>query len=320
MEKQIKINSVRILPMSEYEFTDYADNSIKGIQNRFFKDELRKSNGKFLFVKKGILIKKTEYKCLVLFQYKKHVIASAILNESKRDNPKKGYKGTYYFDSNTIEVFNPIGENRIKTIWKQFKKFNQAKRRLDPKQLHKLTEFNQSRYISYLKNLYQLKESIIKDEDDLFQTQVQLTKDTDGSETIDKPLKVKTKKRISIFSYPRDPRKAKNSLKKAEYKCEINNNHKTFIARLTNQKYTEAHHIIPIELQDKFNQSLDVEANIASLCSTCHNQIHKGLPNEIIKMIKLLYKKRVDRLEICKINTTKNGQDALKFILDIIAN
>ena len=36
------------------------------------------------------------------------------------------------------------------------------------------------------------------------------------------------------------------------------------------RNYVEAHHLIPMGFQDDFSKSIDVEANIISLCTYCH--------------------------------------------------
>jgi len=51
--------------------------------------------------------------------------------------------------------------------------------------------------------------------------------------------------------------------------------------------------LIPMAYTDKFKFSLDVEENIISLCSNCHNQLHYGKGTEIL--LKKLYD---DRKEI----------------------
>lgn len=45
---------------------------------------------------------------------------------------------------------------------------------------------------------------------------------------------------------------------------------------------------------EQFNVSLDVEENIVSLCSNCHNQIHYGADAD--KLIEKLYEERKDAL------------------------
>lgn len=82
--------------------------------------------------------------------------------------------------------------------------------------------------------------------------------------------------------------------------CEFDSCHKTFIRKNSDINYTEAHHLIPLEYQKCFDYSLDVEANIVSLCSNCHNQIHYGKDAEIL--IEKLYKMRKTELEKCSID------------------
>ena len=58
--------------------------------------------------------------------------------------------------------------------------------------------------------------------------------------------------------------------------------------------YTEPHHLIPMAYSDKFESSLDVEENIVSLCSNCHNQLHYGKGFEFL--LENLYNKRKEYL------------------------
>ncbi|WP_060207226.1 HNH endonuclease [Sporosarcina koreensis] len=95
-------------------------------------------------------------------------------------------------------------------------------------------------------------------------------------------------------SYPRDRKVAMNALIRANHKCEIDVEHPSFLRRSTNTSYAEPHHLIPMASQNEFEHSLDVEANIVSLCSNCHNQIHYGLGSDIL--IEVLYKERKDEL------------------------
>ena len=105
------------------------------------------------------------------------------------------------------------------------------------------------------------------------------------------PKKKKSPTKISSSKvYPRDSNTALNALKIAEYKCEINSKHPTFIRKKNNLPYTEPHHLIPMAYSDNFDFSLDIEENIISLCSNCHNQIHYGTDVETI--LRPLYEKR----------------------------
>lgn len=95
--------------------------------------------------------------------------------------------------------------------------------------------------------------------------------------------------------YKRDKKKAINALKKANHKCEVDIEHPTFIRKNSNQPYTEPHHLIPLSFSDSFEVSLDVEENIVSLCSNCHNQLHYG--RDIRDILQYLYEQRKELLE-----------------------
>ena len=98
----------------------------------------------------------------------------------------------------------------------------------------------------------------------------------------------------------------------ANYCCEVDFNHVTFIRKSNNKNYTEAHHLIPLNRQfdKKFeNVSLDCPANIVSLCSNCHNLLHYGKDKETILFN--LYNKHYERLKRSGIDIT--FQELLSF-------
>lgn len=98
----------------------------------------------------------------------------------------------------------------------------------------------------------------------------------------------------AMVKYKRDKTMAIGALEKAEYRCEYDKDHESFISRKTNKPYMEAHHLIPMEFQHRFIDSIDREENIICLCSRCHNEIHYGVDREII--IKKLFKQRKETL------------------------
>ena len=104
-----------------------------------------------------------------------------------------------------------------------------------------------------------------------------------------------------------------NAFKIANYKCEVDKNHTSFISRKTNQQYLEAHHLIPLFLQDNFSWSLDVESNIVSLCPNCHKLLHLAKDDERFKIIKLLLNNRRERLKNSHLHI--NFEDLKKLIL-----
>lgn len=96
-------------------------------------------------------------------------------------------------------------------------------------------------------------------------------------------------------AYPRDRKVAMNALAHADYRCEIDREHPTFIRKHSNCRYTEPHHLVPMAYQDRYLYSLDREQNIVSLCSHCHNEIHYG--SDAQRLIRALYDQRKEQLE-----------------------
>lgn len=103
-----------------------------------------------------------------------------------------------------------------------------------------------------------------------------------------------------VTVFPRDRQTALNALAHAHFVCEIDGDHPTFIRKHSERTYTEPHHLIPLSYQDQFNVSLDVEENIVSLCSNCHNEIHYGRNAD--KLIRRLYEVRRDALTMVGID------------------
>lgn len=85
-------------------------------------------------------------------------------------------------------------------------------------------------------------------------------------------------------------------LELAEYKCEINANHESFIAERNKKPYMEGHHAIPMRFQARFKHSLDVYANIVCLCPLCHRKIHYGISDDRFPLLDQIYYSRSDRL------------------------
>lgn len=107
-------------------------------------------------------------------------------------------------------------------------------------------------------------------------------------------------------TWPRNASIAANSIIHSNYKCTFDNNHISFTSNKTKMPYMEPHHLIPLSEQSRFSVSLDVEANIVSLCSNCHNCVHYGIDEERLLILKQLYECRRDRLAKCGINISLN--------------
>lgn len=111
--------------------------------------------------------------------------------------------------------------------------------------------------------------------------------------------KTNTKTKQTLKQTSRDTLVKKRALEKANYKCELNPNHQTFINKSNGKPYVLGHHLIPLEFEYLFPYSLDIEANIVSLCSLCHDEIHHGINYK--ELIDKLYKQRKDDLKKCGI-------------------
>lgn len=108
--------------------------------------------------------------------------------------------------------------------------------------------------------------------------------------------------RNNIRIYPRSSKTAMNVLVCAKFLCEVDCSHPSFIRKKNNQNYVEPHHLVPMQYSNQFEVSLDVEENIVSLCSNCHNQLHYGRDYE--ELLRKLYDKRKDLLKQVGIDIT----------------
>lgn len=121
------------------------------------------------------------------------------------------------------------------------------------------------------------------------------------------PVPNKTMSSPNTEKYLRDSKIAKEALILAEYKCEADPTHLTFISPITGENFVEAHHLIPISYQNDFKYSLDVPGNIISLCPNCHREIHHGVNEDKANMIRTFYEKRKEILRVFGINEELNN-------------
>lgn len=112
---------------------------------------------------------------------------------------------------------------------------------------------------------------------------------------VDEPKTLVEVTNSSSEKYKRDPSVVINALARAGYQCEGECDYRLFLKKDGIHNYTEAHHLIPLMYQKHFMYSLDVEANVVSLCPMCHRLLHYGFDKQ--KLLKKLYQKRSDRLD-----------------------
>lgn len=104
--------------------------------------------------------------------------------------------------------------------------------------------------------------------------------------------------------YPRDSFAKEYTKKIAHYKCECDLSHTTFISENDGHQYMEAHHLIPMNAQDHFENSIDFYDNMISLCPTCHRRIHLAEKEDRKHMIEHFYNLRKDKYKAHGIEIT----------------
>ena len=82
----------------------------------------------------------------------------------------------------------------------------------------------------------------------------------------------------------------------AHFLCECDSSHTSFTSKATFLRYVEGHHLIPLQQQDLFPYSLDVYANVVSLCPNCHRLLHLAIKTEKRYYLDRLFDERKARL------------------------
>lgn len=121
-------------------------------------------------------------------------------------------------------------------------------------------------------------------------------RDDFGKMDVPMPAIAEEPKSYEIRHWARSDILREQTLIVADYHCEMDARHQTFIAERTHKPYMESHHAIPIHLQGRFPYSLDIYANLLCLCPVCHRKIHYGLRNERREMLYEIYEKRHERM------------------------
>lgn len=140
----------------------------------------------------------------------------------------------------------------------------------------------------------------------------------DGFENIHEQIKsmdieipIANKQIVTINTWKRSSIIKMQSIESAGYKCEINSNHKTFTAKRTGKPYMEGHHALPMKYQNRFQNSLDIYANVICLCPTCHRRLHYGVESEKMNVVDKIYYDRSDRLDASGIKIGKEEFESL---------
>jgi hypothetical protein len=146
--------SVRLLPMSSTEDPELQGQTSREVRDGFFLQTLP-LHGNYNYHRRGIDAPKGT---IVLFQHTAQIIASAVyLGRTQFDVPRedKGreYSGCLHFDPDSVLTFRPLDGERIRSIWPDFKGFNQSSQELHPP----------SAYLTFAASLSEIKRPILPD-------------------------------------------------------------------------------------------------------------------------------------------------------------
>ena len=97
---------------------------------------------------------------------------------------------------------------------------------------------------------------------------------------LDGEILVGEKETTSSVRWKRSGIIKKQVIEMADYLCEMDREHTTYISEVTKHPYMEGHHVIPMFLQERFNTSLDIYANVVCLCPACYRLLHYGIKSE----------------------------------------
>jgi len=229
--------AIRVLPVSreDPEIDSYPD--VGALQQGFFLQKFRNRtrDGRFHYKTKGL---QTDPGTLVLFQFEREIIASAIFVKGLRRSIKEGgtfYKGVLYFDVDSIRVFDPVPWETVCHIWPNAKSPSHVKYDLEPS---RYTEFEKE-----LRNVRFVGDSIAL--------------------ANDMPDEFPERKESVQHLLIRDTKKALKIKKDYDYTCQVCGQR----LEIHGAPYAEAHHLKPLGGIHGGPDSVD---NILCLCPNHH--------------------------------------------------
>lgn len=257
--------------------------AVPGSQNIKRWSKLRTDDGMLVYTKEGF----TYYAKVLCTTHNKEV-AEQIWG---KDNDGRTWEYIYFLkDLRKInipkEVFSAFFGYKINFTPQGFSNIDKDK-----------LSIRMKRYANIDRLIEELNNEFILSEEDLEENNFQTSLESDFSKIpIDSPEVKKPRKQPRVMNglkaWPRDAKISKIALKKAEFKCEIDPSHITFVSDASKELYVESHHLIPMKFQNDFTTSIDTESNIVALCPLCHRRIHLARKKEKKELLKLLYNKR----------------------------
>lgn len=142
--------------------------------------------------------------------------------------------------------------------------------------------------------------------------------DAQYQDSIDEHSQIRITSLAARDIYLRDRGIALRRLELSGYSCEYDAGHSLFISRATGKPYLEAHHLIPMSLQNTSDISLDNIHNIFCLCPSCHRAIHHAEKITTKNIVETLIHKRPEVLNI--LNNSASDIYNMYAVEDIFSN
>lgn len=116
-------------------------------------------------------------------------------------------------------------------------------------------------------------------------------------ENIDYHYEPKIEKKEKEKREKTDSKLKATRIEKANFLCEINSEHKTFLNSTGKHQFLECHHIIPMKSQKNYpNKKLDGLFNLVALCPNCHAQVHYASDKEKREIFDKMYEIRKNEM------------------------
>ncbi|PKH47959.1 hypothetical protein CVH13_00117 [Dehalococcoides mccartyi] len=150
------------------------------------------------------------------------------------------------------------------------------------------------------KKFYTIANYFVSDEsetDEDYQSRIEMATALENPTSIpSEPRYIESKGRKILTT---DPSLGKFCLERANFKCELDINHTSFISKITSKSYVELHHLIPLKAQINFKSKLDNSANIVALCPNCHRLLHHAIETTKKDSLRTLLDNRTSELIKC---------------------
>ena len=149
------------------------------------------------------------------------------------------------------------------------------------KNILELSDENETYDSEYVEKVDEVKEENINFEiaNDAFKNTPRYTESKKGTKVLKNP----------IFG--------KIAINLSGYKCNADENHRTFESKITKKDFMEAHHLVPMnkskEVFEQQNINIDCVENLVSLCPNCHRAAHYGSNRVKTEILTKLYNRKV---------------------------